>query len=81
MVVCGKVGKLIRFLSQRERGRVPFTVRVGTRCMYLEPIQMYIAQGKPNKSHTTILEKDLTKRIATVASFKRKVSMDIDVHE
>ena len=49
--------------------------------MYLEPIQMYIAQGKPNKSHTTILEKDLTKRIATVASFKRKVSMDIDVHE
>jgi hypothetical protein len=49
--------------------------------MYLEPIKMYIAQGKPNKSHTTILEKDLTKRIATVTSSKRKVSIDIDVHE
>jgi hypothetical protein len=32
--------------------------------VYLEPTQVYIGQGKPNKAHTTILEKDPTKRVA-----------------
>ena len=55
--------------------KVPFADGAGTcgpfrswskdrRCMYLEPTQEYIAQGKPNKTHTMILEKDLTKRVA-----------------
>ena len=46
---------------------------------------MYIAQGKPNKAHTTILEKDPTKRVANEVLVQRtmmrhKVLMyDIDV--
>ena len=43
---------------------VPFTVAVGMWCVYLEPTQVYIAQDKPNKAHTTILEKDPIKRVA-----------------
>ena len=43
---------------------VPFAVEARTRCAYLEPTQVYIAQDKPNKAHTTILEKDPTKRVA-----------------
>ena len=41
---------------------VPFADGVGTR-LYLEPTQVHIAHGKPNKTHTTILEKDPTNRV------------------
>ena len=36
--------------------KVLFAVGAGTWCVYLEPTQVYIAQGRPNKAHTTILE-------------------------
>ena len=50
----GKVMK--KFLSQMEREYViPFAVGAGTGGVYLEPTQVYITQGKPNKTHTTIL--------------------------
>ena len=47
-----------------SRNMVPFTIAAGTGCVYLKPTQVYIAQDKPNKAHTTILEKDPTKRVA-----------------
>jgi hypothetical protein len=51
MVVCGKVANLKKFLSQMESGNmVPFAVGAGMGCVYFEPTQVYIAQGKPNKS-------------------------------
>ena len=68
MVVCSKAARLKKKkknFSQMESGNmVPFTVAVGMWCVYLEPTQVYIAQDKPNKAHTTILEKDPTKRVA-----------------
>ena len=46
---------------------------------------MYIVQGKPNKAHTTILEKDPTKRVANEVLVQRTMMRhkvlkdDIDV--
>ncbi len=47
-----KVARLWKFLSQMESGNMVHFAEV------------YIAQDKPNKAHTTILEKDPIKRVA-----------------
>jgi hypothetical protein len=59
-------GKVMKVPSQMEsENMVPFTVGAAWMgCVYLEPTQVYIAQGKANKSHTTMLEKYPTKRVA-----------------
>ncbi len=51
---------------------IPFTVGAGTGCVYLDPTQVYIVQGKLNKAHTTILEKDLTKKVVNGCFFKKE---------
>ena len=58
----GKVMKVPFVDGEWEHG--PFRVGAGTGCVYLVPTQGYIAQGKPNKAHTTILEKNPTKKDA-----------------
>ena len=65
-------------LSQLEQRR---------ECVYLEPTQVYIAQGKPNKAHTTILEKRPNKEscqwvLVQRTKTRHKVPMDdIDVRD
>ncbi len=52
---------------------VSFAIGAGIGCVYLEPTQVYITKGKPNKAHTMILEKYPTKRVANgCASYKEE---------
>jgi hypothetical protein len=64
---------------------VPFAVGARTGCVYFEPTQVYIAQGKPNKSQHNYLGKRLNKKscqwvLVQRTMMRRKVPMyDIDV--